>query len=407
MKENFIIRALLLNMLTFWLVLHGNEKDSTAIKVQLTQVFENIQTPRPIQVLPIPGVAKELLILLQEGRVLRCSIDGKSASSSTFLDITQLDLIDNAFEEGLLGMVYHPNFQSNRLFYIYHTLQNPKRSVLTERRVVDIKSFSLDTSYQREVISIPQPYWNHNSGIPCFGPDGYLYLSTGDGGKANDPHDHSQNTFSLLGKILRIDVDSKSGDLAYGIPAGNPFFETPGYREEIWALGLRNPWRIHWDFRGGRLFCADVGQHLREEVNLIERGGNYGWNFREGNEPFPGKADRNRTFDHINPVFEYGHDQGTSISGGCVYYGERIPELAGKYIFGDWGTGKSWALQVDSNNKVFAQEISFWVNDSHINPTAAFVNGKPRSPFKPVNFCMGKNEDIIVLDWQGKIYRSI
>ena len=148
--------------------------------------------------------------------------------------------------------------------------------------------------------------------MPEFGPDGYLYLSTGDGGNANDPHDFSQNTFSLLGKVLRIDVDQREGSLEYGIPEDNPFKNKPGYRGEIWTIGMRNPWRLHWDIPSNTLFCADVGQHQKEEINLIKKGGNYGWSYREGTGSFSLKnREPSENIEFIDPVFEYGHDEGT------------------------------------------------------------------------------------------------
>ena len=382
-------------------------ESADSIRVEVERVFESFDTPRPIQLLPAPGDSGRNFLVLQEGKVLLTPAKGNDSSFDTIMDITKLELIDNAFEEGLLGIAFHPQVNENRLFYAYHTLQNPKRTVLVEHKFSDLKTFSLDENHMREILSIPQPYWNHNSGIPCFGPDGHLYLSTGDGGNANDPHDHSQNTFSLLGKVLRIDVDSRSGALPYGIPSDNPFVGQPGYREEIWAYGLRNPWRLHWDFDHQRLFCADVGQHLWEEVNLIEKGGNYGWNLREGSHPFPGNPDSNKTFDSIAPIFEYGHDHGTSISGGCIYLGAKEPSLKDKYLFGDWGTGKSWALRLLEEQEVSVREVLFISNNQKINPEPTFKNGKPKSPFKPVNFCMGAKGDLFILDWQGMIYRLI
>ena len=381
--------------------------DSTRMDVQLELAYPDVSTERPIQITSVPDDSGRIFLVLQEGKILVLPRNIQSSSFETLIDLTPLNLIDNAFEEGLLGFVLHPNFSNNGLVYLYHTLQDPKRSVLVEKRIENLRKLEMDDSHHREILSIPQPYWNHNSGVPCFGPDGFLYLSTGDGGKANDPHDHSQNTFSLLGKILRIDVDKRSGDLEYGIPPDNPFFEKPGYREEIWALGLRNPWRIHWDHSRELLFCADVGQHLWEEVNLIEKGGNYGWNLREGSHPFPPSLELNKTIDYIQPVFEYGHDQGTSISGGCVYYGKRLPELNGKYIFGDWGTGKCWALELSKDKEVSTQEITFSDKTEILNPSPVFKNGKPRSPFKPVNFCLGPEGHVFLLDWQGIIYRTI
>ena len=396
----FIIQGFLLSA--------SHAKEENSLKIPIARVYEKIETNRPIQIVTNPLSNDQQLLVLQEGKVLMLSSNTSSEKCEVFLDLTHLDLIDNAFEEGLLGLTFHPDYAQNGLFYLYYTLQNPKRSVLVERKLLNFKKLKVDDTYSREVISIPQPYWNHNSGVPCFGPDGYLYLSTGDGGKANDPHDHSQNTFSLLGKVLRIDVDRRSGDLSYGIPPTNPFVAKPGYREEIWALGLRNPWRIHWDFKQGLLFCADVGQHLWEEVNLIEKGGNYGWNIREGNHPFPGNLNSiNTQIETIPPIFEYGHDLGTSISGGCTYYGEKHPQLSGKYIFGDWGTGKTWALEINDEGQSITTDISFESNGQIINPLATFKKGKPQSPFKPVNFCMGIDGQMFILDWQGYIYRTI
>ena len=217
--------------------------------------------------------------------------------------LNDLKMIVKDFEEGLLGLVFHPKYRSNGLFYLYHTLQSPKRSVLVERRVKDQKKLALDPNHNRTLIEIGQPYWNHNSGVPEFGPDGYLYLSTGDGGKANDPHDFSQNTFSLLGKVLRLDVDQTEGALEYGIPEDNPFKDKPGYRGEIWTTGMRNPWRLHWDLPSKTLYCADVGQHQKEEINLIKRGGNYGWSFREGSGEFSLKNRKpSSEIEFIDPV---------------------------------------------------------------------------------------------------------
>ena len=403
------LKCIKLSLVAFFLIFGFNLKclagSKQTLEFQVEQVFEAVETPRPIQITTTPDKSGRLCLVLQEGKVLLIGDKRGNSLSHIILDLTGLDLIDNAFEEGLLGMALHPACTKNNLFYIYHTLQNPKRSVLIERKFSDLKSFSVDPNYHREILSILQPYWNHNSGMPVFGPDGFLYLSTGDGGSANDPHNHSQNTFSLLGKVLRIDVDSKAGSLPYGIPADNPFVGKPGYREEIWAYGLRNPWRIHWDMKNDRLFCADVGQHLREEVNLIMKGGNYGWNIREGSYPFPASPFSSTTIESIAPVFEYGHDQGTSISGGCVYHGNKFSELNGMYLLGDWGTGKTWALDLRKDDKVEVRNISFINGDEVLNPPPVFQKGKPKSPFKPVNFCMGSDGDLYILDWQGMIYK--
>jgi glucose/arabinose dehydrogenase len=375
------------------------------ITIPINQHLKEQDTPKPISWIVVPDGSGRSLLVLQGGKVLIIPSNLDENRIKPFLELSSEDMIVKDFEEGLLGLVFHPQYKRNGLIYLYHTLQSPKRSVLVERRIKDQKSLKLDTRHNRTLIEIEQPYWNHNSGVPEFGPDGYLYLSTGDGGKANDPHDFSQNTFSLLGKILRIDVDTKEGALEYGIPMDNPHKNKPGYRGEIWTIGMRNPWRLHWDMPSNNLYCADVGQHMKEEINLIQKGGNYGWSFREGTEAFSLKNRKpSGEIEFIDPVFEYGHDEGTSVSGGIVYRGSKHPELYGHYIFGDWGTGKCWAIEVKKNRTVSKKYIEFVLDGEVINDLPKFVNGKPQSPFKPVNFCISADGDLVLLDWQGMVY---
>ena len=375
------------------------------VTISIQQELKETETPKPISWVVLPDGSGRSLLVLQGGQVLIVPADRKKSKVTSFLKLSSDQMIMKDFEEGLLGLVFHPKYQSNGLFYLYHTLQSPKRSVLVERRVKDLNRLELDSSHDRTLLVIGQPYWNHNSGVPEFGPDGYLYLSTGDGGKANDPHDFSQHTFSLLGKVLRIDVDQTEGALQYRIPNDNPFKDQPGYRGEIWTTGMRNPWRLHWDLPSKTLYCADVGQHQKEEINLIKRGGNYGWSFREGTGKFSLKNRKpSPDVKFIDPVFEYGHDEGTSVSGGIVYRGSKYPELYGHYIFGDWGTGKCWAIEVKNNLTVSKKYIEFTLEGEVINDLPKFVNGKPQSPFKPVNFCMSAKNELVLLDWQGMVY---
>ena len=398
-KSSFILLTLLAN---FILV-----RGESLLTLHVEQVFTETNIDKPIQLCFPSNHPSKILLVLQEGRILILSKDGENKSENVFLDWTDRGLIEKNFEEGLLGLALHPSFQENRLFYVYHTIQNPKRTVVTELRTLNnANQLIMDQSYEREIISIRQPYWNHNSGIPCFGPDGYLYLSTGDGGKANDPNRFSQNTFSLLGKILRIDVDSKDSSSEYKIPPGNPFIDVPGFREEIWAVGLRNPWRLSWDFVNGNLFCADVGQHKLEEVNLIHRGGNYGWNDQEGSQPFEFKNSTKDDTGSIKPIFEYSHDLGTSITGGMVYQGQKHPSFKGKYIFGDWGTGRCWVLSMDGDS-VTTQQFLLKENKISINPSPGQSLDRSITPFKPVNFHEGLDGEIYALDWKGRIYRSL
>ena len=397
----FSIFALLL----FFLFQLGVFAETKKLPIPIHQKLKETETPKPISWVVVPDGSGRSLLVLQGGQVLMVASEFKGKKISTFLELSSEEMIVKDFEEGLLGLVFHPQYRSNGLFYLFHTLQEPKRSVLVERRMKDRKKLLLDETHQRTLIEIEQPYWNHNSGVPEFGPDGYLYLSTGDGGKANDPHDFSQNTFSLLGKVLRIDVDKTEGALEYGIPEDNPFKNKPGHRGEIWTTGMRNPWRLHWDIPSKTLYCADVGQHMKEEINLIQKGGNYGWSFREGTEAFSLKNRKpSEEIQFIDPVFEYGHDEGTSVSGGIVYRGAKHPELYGHYIFGDWGTGKCWAIEVKNNRTVSKKYIEFVLDGEVINDPPKFVNGKPESPFKPVNFCMSAENELVLLDWQGMVY---
>jgi glucose/arabinose dehydrogenase len=204
--------------------------------------------------------------------------------------------------------------------------------------------------------TLDKPFWNHDGGTVGFGPDGFLYIAIGDGGLANDPYKNGQNLSKLLGKLLRIDVDHKQGDLPYAIPADNPFVGKEGARGEIWAYGLRNVWRFAFDGETGALWAADVGQDTYEEIDLIVKGGNYGWNIREGLHPFILKRQKPPANDVkpagiIDPIWEYDHNVGKSITGGFVYRGKKIPELQGAYIYADYVAGKSWALRYDFEQK--------------------------------------------------------
>ena len=196
-------------------------------------------------------------------------------------------------------------------------------------------------------MDIPQPFQNHNGGAIEFGPDGYLYIALGDGGFRNDPLSNGQNLGTLLGSILRIDVDHPSDGKKYGIPADNPFVGRDGARPEIFAYGVRNPWRIAFDKETGKLWLSDVGQELWEEVLIVEKGGNYGWSIREGFHPF-GEAEAVSSGEEpSDPIWEYEHQIGKSITGGRVYRSSRLPQLTGKYLYADYVTGTVWALSYD------------------------------------------------------------
>jgi glucose/arabinose dehydrogenase len=262
-----------------------------------------------------------------------------------FLDVGGL-LSTRGNEEGLLGLAFHPEYADNGTFFIYYN--DIASGVSIARYQVSADDPNLADFESAEVIlSFEHPYSNHNGGQLAFGPDGYLYAGVGDGGSANDPHGNGQNTFVLLGKILRLDVDTGS---SYAIPPDNPFADGSAGAPEVWAFGLRNPWRFSFDRATGDLYIGDVGQNRWEEIDFEPAdspgGVNYGWNAYEGNHAFSGAA---APADMVLPVAEYGHDQGISVTGGYVYRGEALPDLQGVYIYSDYAFGTFWALYRDES----------------------------------------------------------
>ena len=369
--------------------------------VEFKPAYPNLTIKKPTFATVIPGTDRELVVA-QGGKIFELPKDRNAGEAPVWFDLTDRVVIDKDFEEGLLGLAFHPEYKSNGKFYVYYSRQDPKRSVLSE---FVAKGDKPDPGSERVLMEIRQPYWNHVSGQPVFGPDGYFYVSTGDGGKANDPLLTSQNLFSPLGKILRIDVDGRSGELPYGIPEDNPFVGKPGILPEIYAYGLRNPWGLHFDSKG-RFWCADVGQGIWEEIDLIEKGGNYGWSYREGSHDFALNRNPELVTEGkdavklIDPVHEYSHADGISITGGVVYEGSAHPELRGKYIYGDWGSGFVWALEVDDAGKKVSNEVLRQRNQGGGN---AFKGGA----FQPTAFTTRPNGEIWVLSWDGKIYEMV
>lgn len=254
-------------------------------------------------------------------------------------------------EQGLLGLAMHPNFKSNQKFYVYYSDTANDRSLVSEFTMSKDDPNKADPDSERIVMEIEQPYKNHNGGSIEFGPDGYLYIGLGDGGDRNDPKASGQDLSQLLGSILRIDVDHPSGDKGYGIPNDNPFVKTPDARPEIYAFGIRNPWRISFDSETGDLWMGDVGQELWEEVNVVTKGGNYGWSNREGTNSFGNRPPVAGVSEPIDPVWQYDHRIGRSITGGRVYRSSRLPQLSGKYLYADYVTGVVWALTFDADTK--------------------------------------------------------
>jgi glucose/arabinose dehydrogenase len=278
--------------------------------------------------------------------------DQKATKTQLFLDLQDRVVYDdNQNEEGFLGLAFHPSYKRNGEFFAFYTTRKGRLTNIVSRfRVSREDPNRADPASEEVLLRIVKPFWNHNGGTLCFGPDGYLYIAVGDGGAANDPFDNGQNLKRLLGKVLRIDVDHKDAGLAYAIPRDNPFVNKKDARPEIWAYGIRNIWRMAFDRKTGVLWAGDVGQNLYEEIDLVSRGGNYGWNRREGLHPFGAKGSGPRQ-DLVEPIWEYHHDVGKSITGGAVYRGSRLPDLYGSYVYGDYVSGKIWALRYSEAEK--------------------------------------------------------
>ena len=327
----------------------------TPLPLKPVRAFPNLRPRRPI-IFTHPGDGtNRVFICSQQGVVHMIDNDQDVAKTKTFLDIeSRVVYKDKQNEEGLLGMVFHPKYSENGEFFIYYTTTDaPHTSVVSRFRVSEDDPNKADPSFEEELLRIPQPFWNHNGGTLEFGPDGMLYIALGDGGKANDPFNNAQNLETWLGSILRIDVDNKSNGKNYAIPADNPFVDKEGAQPEIYAYGLRNVWRMTFDSKTGTGWIADVGQNLWEEINLLEKGGNYGWNLREAMHRFTveGREGAPARDDLIEPIWEYHHEIGKSITGGIVYRGKKFPELDGCYLYADYVSGKLWALKYDLEQK--------------------------------------------------------
>ncbi len=288
----------------------------------------------------------------QMGKVYVLPDDESATEAKLFFDMeSKVFYKDNENEQGFLGMAFHPKFKENGEFFVYYsTTEKPLTSVISRFKVDPSNPTQALASSEEEIMRIDQPFWNHNGGTLAFGPDGYLYVGLGDGGKFGDPYGNAQNLSTLLGSILRIDVDHRDGDKAYSVPKDNPFVSKAGAAPEIYAYGVRNIWRLAFDRADGTLWAADVGQDIWEEINVVTKGGNFGWNPREamhqygptGSKPMP---------EFIEPLWEYHHDIGRSITGGYVYRGKKVPALVGKYVYADYVTGRIWAFEVDAAKK--------------------------------------------------------
>ncbi len=319
-----------------------------AESVRLERVATGLDNP--LFLTSPPGDAR-LFVVEQPGRIR--IIQNGQLLDTPFLDLT--GRISSGGERGLLGLAFHPDYARNGRFFVNYTDPNGDTRIVRFRASADPNR--ADAASATPILAIPQPFSNHNGGMTAFGPDGKLYIGMGDGGSGGDPQGNGQNLGTLLGAMLRIDVD---GAAPYSIPADNPLVGTPGARPEIWAYGLRNPWRFSWDRDTGTLFTADVGQNRWEEINAVPAraaGLNYGWNRLEGTHCFRDEScERAGT---TLPVIEYNHDDGCSVTGGYVYRGRQVPSIQGQYFYADFCGGWVHSVRVDGTSVSAAREWEF------------------------------------------------
>jgi len=328
--------------------------------LRLVPSYSALEFDRPVDVQWSPDGDGHVYVVEQRGRILRFEDRDDVDAFTVFVDMRQAVLRGHN-EEGLLSFAFHPDYGTNREVFVYYSARKPnedraRRGILSRFTVADSLPPTIELGSEEIILSIDQPWPNHNGSTICFGPDGYLYMSLGDGGYANDPLNAGQDRSTLLGSILRIDVNGRDGETPYVVPEDNPFVGVEGVRPEIWAYGLRNVWRMSFDRQTGELWAADVGQNTWEEVNIITRGGNYGWRLREGKHRFAkGEPGEGETL--IDPIAEYRHNLGLSITGGYVYRGRRLPSLKGVYLYADYESKRMWGLRQADGEAAVVREV--------------------------------------------------
>ena len=360
--------------------------DTSSPQVRLEPVVSDLAQPTSV-VSADDGSGR--LFITQKTGLVRVIKNGQTLSAP-FLDLT--GAVSTSSEQGLLGIAFHPDYAQNGRFFVNYTRQDGA-TVIAEYAVSDDPNVA-DSSAKKVLLTIAQPYSNHNGGDLVFGPDGYLYIGTGDGGAGGDPHGNAQNKAALLGKMLRIDVTTANSE-PYGIPADNPFVGSAGARPEVWAYGLRNPWRFSFDRKTGDLWLADVGQNAFEEVDYQPKsskgGENYGWNIMEADSCYndaeptaPLKTCAEQGL--VKPVLAYSHSVGQSVTGGYVYRGQVVPALQGRYLYGDFVSGTLWSAAAQG--------------DGSYQSTRLLDSG-----FNVVAFGEDETGELYVADFSGTLYR--
>jgi glucose/arabinose dehydrogenase len=356
------------------------------IAIALEKVADGFEQPTDIQF--VPDQDQRAVVLEKTGKAHWLDL-----AQGEHDELFRVEVLTDS-EEGLLGLAFHPAFARNGRFFInYVASKNGEDTThiaewkLSPKTGMDVRGAKAEPV--RMLLEVKQPYANHNAGQLVFGPDGKLYIGLGDGGARDDPHGNGQNPRTLLGSMLRIDVDGRDEGKPYRVPPDNPFVGKPEYLPEIWAYGLRNPWRYSFDPEK-RLIVADVGQDHYEEIDIVQAGDNLGWKIKEGASCYKGKPGDCERGDLVDPIFAYGRDQGASITGGFVYTGQRITALRGLYVFADYVSGRLWAIELPRDRKqavTQAKTLGQW-------------------PILPATFGRDAHGEIYVASFtRGEIYR--
>ena len=363
-------------------IIDSNQEISINEQIKLEEIMINKNLKNFVYLTNAGDGSNNIFLVLQEGLIYYLEEKSEYKEPILFLDIQ--NKVNFGGEKGLLSLVFDPKYEINNHFFVYYIDLNG--NTIISRFTNDITSTINILKTELIILRVNQPYSNHNGGQIIFGPDGYLYIGLGDGGAAGDPLGHGQNGKTLLGSILRINVQNTTIKNPYLIPHDNPFINNNNFRNEIWAYGLRNPWRMSFDHESEKLFVGDVGQNEFEEINIIEKGGNYGWNIMEGKHCYSEiNINCNKT-KFISPILEYSHKEGCSITGGYVYHGS-INSIQNQYIFSDFCSGIIWTINLE-NNEYIKNQIAI-------------------GPFKISSFGEDEKKEMYVLSLDGQIYKII
>lgn len=363
-----------------------DDPSRTVQAVRLERIATGLQQPIG---LAAPRDGSGRLLIVEQPGAIRIFENGRMVSQPL---LNLRDRVVTGYEMGLLGVAVHPAFPHDPRLFVNYTIKKMLggiHTIIAEFRLGKNANV-VDPAGERILLDIAQPYPNHKGGHLAFGPDGFLYIGLGDGGSRNDPHNNAQHLTTLLGKMLRIDVDTQQGSLPYRIPRDNPFLGKAEARPEIWAYGLRNPWRFSFDALTGLLYAGDVGQNDREEIDVIRKGNNYGWRVMEGTICTPGvnaSCDQ-RGLDLELPILDYPTQGGNVVIGGYVYRGRSIPGLCGMYIYGDYGSGKIFGLRYDGRTV--------------ITHTTLFESNR-----RLTSFGEDDHHELYIIDHQGDIFKLI